>query len=364
MKLFKYPIFIIAILLIIISLFASYWISKRDKFNSDAGYFMPNLVEVINDIKVIEISNSKDSFIIEAKNEEWTIPSLSNYPVSKKKIKKFLLDLSEIKTIEKKTSNPDLFLRLGVKGVSEVESITTKISLLNNKKIVLESFLYGFTGKTEGLKKTRYVRKLDENQSWLVWDAIKLEQNTMNWASLKFLSLKTYRVKNVYIEDKDDKNKIHVYRDTYDEQNFKLKNTPKKYSLKNNYIPNQIASLLDGIVITNILYKSDINEGEIIKNITFETFDGLSTKLKLLSYNNKKYLIFESTFNIDIRKELGKDTPKIVGLPKMKAIIDVDKEVTFFNKNTVEWAFEINEDLSESMTKKLSDLIEKTKIKK
>ena len=93
-----------------------------------------------------------------------------------------------------------------------------------------------------------------------------------------------------------------------------------------------------------------------LRQIYFETFDGLIIKIKSFKSGDDIYYHFDVDSNFEVRKELDENEPNIVGLPKMMTFEEIEEEKTKYNylKN---WYFKLYKDFNTGTNFTLQDLI-------
>ena len=87
-----------------------------------------NALKMLNDITEVRIESPKETFSIIKNRESWILPDLSNFPVSVDKIKRVIVGLAQLETIEAKTKNTELHGELGLNLPSSDSSPSTSIS--------------------------------------------------------------------------------------------------------------------------------------------------------------------------------------------------------------------------------------------
>ena len=75
------------------------------------------------------------------------IPKLANYPVPLDKIKKLIVGVAQLETIEPKTKNPYLHGTLGLNSIESQKESANYVSLINKDSNVVASVLVGKDSK-------------------------------------------------------------------------------------------------------------------------------------------------------------------------------------------------------------------------
>jgi len=106
-------LFIITVVMVLLMLVTIY---RTDDNDDDYGLLFPDLFSELSQVDNIQFSSGEDQFSLHREGEDWFIPDHYNYPANFDEVKRMLIDLSEAKLMEKKTSNPEQYAVLGVDG--------------------------------------------------------------------------------------------------------------------------------------------------------------------------------------------------------------------------------------------------------
>src|SRR5690606_9131811 len=74
----------------------------------------PGLSDRINDIAAITIKGNKHTVELKQAGEQWVLASSDNYPALVNKVRAVAINMAELRQLEEKTANPDMYSRLGV----------------------------------------------------------------------------------------------------------------------------------------------------------------------------------------------------------------------------------------------------------
>lgn len=140
--------------------------SYEDTREDMSGLFT-NFKQRINDVSRIEMRARGQDFIV-ARNEQdaWVMPNRYNYVVDTDKVRRILVNTSELEILEKKTNHPDKLDALGLSDIESKDSSAVRVTFFDNKGSVISNFIAG--NKRKGGGYALYVRKESEHQSYLV----------------------------------------------------------------------------------------------------------------------------------------------------------------------------------------------------
>ena len=345
---------IISSLIIIIGLFITL-LSKDYTANNEYAKFFTDIESKIDSVKKIEIETTENAVYLFNNNGKWEIPGYENYPASGEKIKKFLISIVQLKGVDKKTKNPALHEKLGLAFPLKQESI--RIRLLDNEKNLISDFIIGNTSSHN--EQFSYIREFDSEQTWLFKNEFDFKTTDIDWTEDSILKIARWRIKSVKIEGSNKKSEnIYIYKDKYSDQSFKLDNIPNGFVLNSNFNLSNFSSMLESVkkldIKSSILNDKDNN----LRQLYFETFDGLIIKIKSFKSGNDIYYHFDVDSDFEVRNELDDNEPNIVGLPKMMTFEEIEEEKAKY-KYLKNWYFKLYKDFNTGTNFTLQDLIVK-----
>ena len=286
------------------------------------------------------------------------MPSYNNYPVAQKKINNFLLNIVSLKTVDKKTNNPENHKKLGLS--LPIAEGSNRFRIFDNNKELLADFIIG--KKSNQNEDLSYIRNISSSVTWLFKNDIKFFNTELNWSEESILRIARWRIKSIKIQSIDEKNKnIFISKNKYSDQMYTLKGIPDKYELASTYSISSYTSLLESLKKTDIKLFSD--NFKLIKRIKYQTFDGIDVSIDLYNINGDIYSNFSIISDSLIREELAEDEPVIVGLPKMKTYDDIKKEVNKYSYIS-NWLYKLNDDVNKEFLKPFSTLVKKKETNK
>ena len=344
---------ILSSLIIIIGLFITL-LSKDYTANNEYEKFFTDIDSKIDSVKKIEIETTENAVYLFNNNGKWEIPGYENYPASKEKVKKFLISIVQLKGVDKKTNNSALHEKLGLAFPLKQEGI--RIRLLDDEKNLISDFIIGNTSSHN--EQFSYIRKFDSQQTWLFKNEFDFKTTDIDWTEDSILKIARWRIKSVKIEGSNKKSEnIYIYKDKYSDQSFKLDKIPNGFVLNSQFNLSNFSSMLESVKKLDI--KSSIlnDQDNDLRQLYFETFDGLIIKIKSFKSGDDIYYKFDVDSDIKVRKELNEDEPNIVGLPKMTTFEEIKEEKAKYNY-LKSWYFKLNKDFDTGTNFTLQDLIE------
>ena len=153
--------------------------------NNDVQTVFPGLAHALNSGRVTHIrisSKAGGTFDIDfVPQKGWVLPGRSNYPASFEDVKKALVAMAAMETVEAKTDRPDWLAYLNLDAPPKGNG--TAITVSGEKGRVLAALIVGKSqdiGDDSG-SVGLFVRKPGENQSWLVRSPSEIKPSQSDW---------------------------------------------------------------------------------------------------------------------------------------------------------------------------------------
>ncbi len=167
-----------------------------------AETFFPGLAHQINEVTHIRVVSKKGgAFDVQfVPTKGWVLPGRANYPASFEEVRKALIGLAALETIEPKTASPGLFhyvdLDAPPKGGGTLITLTDDKGRVLAELIAGKSEDIGDAGGAVGL----FVRKPGDNQSWLVRSPVELRAGQSDWMDHQLMDVDRTRVQEAEVK--------------------------------------------------------------------------------------------------------------------------------------------------------------------
>ena len=285
----KYFIYLI---LITISLFVlallSFLIQPRYETSLKKGEaIFENIKEELNDIKEINIDNSKKKISIIKDQDNWYMPTKSSYKVKNEIVRKNLIQISELRFFEKKTKDKSLYSRLNLDYPNDEDGNSKLISIINNDKQILVEFVLG-KKKKNGV----YIKKMKDKETWLTLGILDMSSVEEDWLETKILNIDYQDVKKISINHLNKNESFSLTKDDKNE-NFLIDNLNKEQIPKSDLIANFIGYFFTNLTFEDVVKRGEIIENKLIVKINFELFDGINIFANIYNKNKDKWINFD-----------------------------------------------------------------------
>ncbi|GAB5382081.1 MAG: hypothetical protein Alis3KO_33230 [Aliiglaciecola sp.] len=268
----------------------------------------PRLLENADKIDRVKVSRA-DGVVIDARRtrDGWRTklqqPAI-NYPIDQQSLTDLAESLTKAVLFESKTAKSENFSRLGLLDVEQTDSQAALIQI----EAAGDSYQV-LVGIVANSGQGSYIRKVGENQTWLLDRVINLPTDKVDWLKQPILDVDP---QSIIAVKRTDSKSFSIIKQQNDEMTFALSDIPEGQTLKYDSIldgfVNNITSLnFDGIEnLENDLWQAN----DIDASFEISMDDGLTILLSVTEIEEQYFAKFES-FNPDVAHYWNGQTYKI-----------------------------------------------------
>ena len=156
----------------------------------------PGLLEKVNDVSSLSLTKQKQSLTLSQIDTKWGIEQADNYPADFGKIRETVIAVAELMILAEKTSNADLYKRLGVEEPSIDGAGSQLLSLHDADGNSLAKLIVGNArhSKSSEDKPGLYVRLPDTQTALLVEGRLDVSVDVTNWFKRELFSINANRI--------------------------------------------------------------------------------------------------------------------------------------------------------------------------
>ena len=258
-----------------------------------ARHVLPELAGALNDVNQLNVVKAGDKTSVTLKRTEtaWRVAERANYPADSAKVRKLLIDLSELETVEEKTSNPKLYAQLGVEEVKDPKATGVRVDLAGPKQP--QSLI---VGKTSGMHST-FVRVPGQPQSYLASPQISVDGEPANWLDRNLLDITAARVQEARVRPAGGAS-YTVRREAREQTDFNVPDLPKGRALSSPTAANSASSALAGLTFDDVRpAAADEDWSKDTSQAEFRLFDGTVITVRGRTVDDKHWIRVTSAFD-------------------------------------------------------------------
>lgn len=335
---------LILIVLVVVGAVA-YLLSKSDSNINTAervgSPILPGLYAALNEVDELKFTAAGNVTVATLRQLEskWVVAERNNYPADIAKIRSVVLALAEAKILEQKTSNRELYAKLGVESVEDDTAGGTQVNIHygdNNHSIIV-----GKPGPQ--INKNRYVRRSDEAISWLVDQKLDVQYEVTHWLRKDILSFEPAEVANVSINLADGSN-LKIQNDDTDQDKFFVVNLSDPNSQVIDAELHQVTNALSSFQLLDVTTQEEFGDNEPTMQIEYQLKSGANLSLVAFMLGDEHYVSIEASL-----RESGSDAAQVS--EETKALVQ-----SLQNK-TENWVYKIPAVSYDSMYKNEQDVL-------
>lgn len=369
------------------------------KANDAGGKLFPELSGKLNSVAAIEIKDANRTLRLKRTGEgsppTWVVPDKANYPAEFTRVRDALIGLADASIVEPKTAKPDFYARIGVDGPDKPASTSTLVTLKDSADAVIASVIIGNAsdpGRSSGGEtETRFVRRAEESQSFLVAGRTRFDTDVFGWIDRVVLQLERNRIKSVRISHTTPEGYapelppgLELSRASETTPDFSIVNLPPGRQPKDTFAPNQAGGALSYVSFDDVKPVAEVDfvtlvppapvsstQPDVPSNepsylpatARFATFDGLVVTAKVTRKDALWWLSLSAEFDekevvpAPPAPEPKEGEPAPPPPPARKSADEVKKEAEALRAKLGPWAFQISEWNGKQLATRLPELL-------
>jgi hypothetical protein len=229
---------------------AAIWLSSQRSLRRDdtaGARALPALSPALNQVSEIRLVKAGEQTAVTLKRADnhWQVLERAGHPADSSKIRKLLIDLSDLKVVEQKTENPANYAVLGVEDVKQPTATGVRIDLAG-----LAQPVSLIVGKNAG-SRSSYARPAQSAQSLAVTPSISLDTDPKDWLDRSLLDIPAVRVQQVRITDANGHSYV-AKRESREQTDFTVPDLPRGRKLTSPTIANSASTALDALTFDDV----------------------------------------------------------------------------------------------------------------
>ena len=330
--------------------------SRAPTTNVEKQTLFPMLLENVNNVSSIGVIKQDQALTLSQVESIWGIEQADNYPADFGKIRETVIAMANLAILAEKTTNPDLYKKLGVEDPAADSATSLQLSLFDKDGNSLASLIVGNARRSKSSqdKDGLYVRLPNTETALLVEGNLDISADVKDWFKRELFSITASRIKKINITQVDASSAELSRNDNVDD--FVVSNIPVGMEMQSNIIISRMGTILEDIFVDNVIAAEKLTNTEQI-SANIHTFDGLMVTIKTANIDGIDYSSFSFSIDenaIDESKQADED-----GEQSSTGKSDPADEAQRLNAELSGWAYAIPSFKSELFTRKSEDLVKK-----
>ncbi len=247
---------------------------------------LPELAAHLNEVTELSITTGDGRVTVQKGENGWSVAEKAGYPAKFETVKKTLMALAGLKTLEPKTANPDYYAKLEVEDAESAEAKSRRVTVTGPSVVgVAADLIVGKrrSGSSGGLEMV-YVRKAGDAQAWLAEGILSIEGDPLNWLRREIVSIDRDRVAEVRLT-RPTGEVLVIAKAAPEDKDYMVEDLPVGAELKSTADVGYIASALYGLQLDDVRTSADLMAdlagAQAAGSASYRTFDGLVLDINL-----------------------------------------------------------------------------------
>lgn len=276
---------LIALTLVMVGVAWKVSVDKAPQTEVQRSALSAGLMDRVNDVTRIELRDAQHHTILARDGERWTMENQDGFPANTGAVRRLLLQLAGLETVEPKTSLPESYARIGVADPGE-GSDGLLVEVWAGDKTLL-GLIVGHA-RDGAPQDQRYVRRAGEAQSWLVNGKVEAAADPITWLDARIVDIDTARVRSVTLTPTEGP-PVVVSKSRPEDGDFSLAQVPAGKEPRSKALVSSLGAALLDLRFIGVASAARIADGKPLGSATVETFDGLRAQVDLLAKDDKTY---------------------------------------------------------------------------
>jgi len=334
---------LILILLTVVVAVAAVIVRQGTNDVAGAGEPMfPALLDHINDITTVVGIGAGETFTLVREGDRWVVAEKHGFPADQDKARQLVLGTARLVRIEPKTSNPDLYEKIGLDDIHAEDGNAVQYSFKNAAGDTLAEVIIGNSrlGRADPQTDEYFVREPAMAQTWLVQGKLADAVGVIDWLDSRVLSIERDRIRQVTARHPDGA-VVTVSKKKPSQQTFDLLDVPEGAEADPKWKLNDLGRSLASLDMEDVMPASQASVPDDGLRVEMITFDGLRVILRSVKDGERTLARVQAFFDESlIAQEFLAGGEQAEGESEFLLSAEaVGEEVTRLNEDWQNWVY-------------------------
>ncbi len=334
---------LILILLTVVVAVAAVIVRQGTNDVAGAGEPMfPALLDHINDITTVVGIGAGETFTLVREGDRWVVAEKHGFPADQDKARQLVLGTARLVRIEPKTSNPDLYEKIGLDDIHAEDGNAVQYSFKNAAGDTLAEVIIGNSrlGRADPQTDEYFVREPAMAQTWLVQGKLADAVGVIDWLDSRVLNIERDRIRQVTARHPDGA-VVTVSKKKPSQQTFDLLDVPEGAEADPKWKLNDLGRSLASLDMEDVMPASQVSVPDDGLRVEMITFDGLRVILRSVKDGERTLARVQAFFDESlIAQEFLAGGEQAEGESEFLLSAEaVGEEVTRLNEDWQNWVY-------------------------
>ena len=320
----------------------------------------PALLDNINDITTVVGVGAGETFTLVRDGGRWVVSEKQGFPADQDKARQLILGTARLKRIEPKTSNPDLYEKIGLDDIRAEDGNAVQYSFKNAAGDTLAEIIIGNSrlGRADPQTNEYFVREPAVPQTWLVEGKLPDAVGVIDWLDSSVLSIERDRVRQVTVQHPDGA-VVTVVKKKPSQQTFDLLDVPEGTELESKWKLSDLGRSLASLDMEDVMPASEARVPDDGLTVEMTTFDGLRVSLRSVKDGDRTLARIQAFFDESLAapeflpggEQAEGESESLLGADAVR------EEVARLNEDWQKWVYVIPDYRANYMAIRIEDMI-------
>ena len=242
---------------------------------------LPALVENPASVQRIELTQGQESLsLLRAADGSWTLPDKGGFAAKDEAVMKLVRGLAELELVEAKTARVDRHAKVGLVAPADGGEVARLVRALDGTGEPVAELLLG-DGFFEATFPALFVRRPDDDQTWLAMGQVPGTPAAAEWMDREVLSFEREEVREARIERLEPPAPGYITaREDAAAYDFTLADVPEGREPAAGHLVSALARIPQSLRFEDVAPRDSIDLAGADRSLAqFETFDGITVVL-------------------------------------------------------------------------------------
>ncbi len=289
------------------------------------------------DVARVTIQQGEKKVEIAREGTAWVVASRDNFPALDDRVRELVRRVIDAEVVEEKTSNPELYARLGVEDATQGGAKGTLVTLAKADGGKIAGLIVGNRQEAanwDSDKAATFVRPADGNKSYLVRSTFNAGLEPVDWMKREVLAFGSDRFWKVSVSHPGGEN-VSIERTTPTAEPA-LTNKPEGRELVSADKPQQVLEALASVSLDDVRKAEGLDFSQAATAV-YTTYQGMTFTVRSVAADGKTWV------NIAVAYDKGNAAPLTEGAtaPSEETIAAITKEAGELHARLSPWAYQL-----------------------
>jgi hypothetical protein len=256
----------------------------------------PGIAQRLAEARSIEIRRHDGALTLALTDGVWGLAERGGFPVRPDRVRELFAGLAELRLIEERTGNPELFSRLGLEDVTVAGGTSQLLTVKDGQgRVLAEAVLGRRRVRTAGnLPEAIYIRRPGENRTYLAEGQLRADNDPMLWIEREILDIRRQRIASATTQ-RAGAAPVRAVRRSADLEAAELEGMAEGFSADQAKV-DDLPRALEWLTLNDVRPAASLAGTEALGEARFTTFDGLTVTFRLVGAEEKRWALISASW--------------------------------------------------------------------